>query len=181
MFLIWSSIANGVPRILPEWAVLDDGRTLRQELVEAVADSQTTEQLALTLAALLCYQQLLPDSSNYTTQPIQGFFLADFDALLNGKPLGNERPVFERIVFSLLRILGTLKEDHQDLYQLLATVLDIEAPVLDFCDGFSDQYLFCRIEESLSHQDAFERTRHQVFMERAVGLATVDEDWVILK
>jgi hypothetical protein len=181
VLLTWSSIATGAPRVLCEWAASDDGLKLHQRLIKGVQDSQEIEQLALTLAALLCRKRLLRYSSNDTTQPIKGSYLADFDALVNSRPLRNERSVFERMLLSFLRVLGTLKGDYQDVCQFLATVLDTDTPILDAFDGFSDQYWVRRMRDKLAHEDAFEMTGCQYLMETSVGLDTDNEDWMILE
>src|SRR5271156_282139 len=139
LLLTWSSEVNSLPhRVLGEWAASDDGLSLRQRLTRDIQDPQTTEQLALTLAAFLCYKRLLPYTPDDTTQSIKGSYLADFNALMNGEPLSNERAVFERMVFSLLRVLDTFAdtftdtftEDYSGMFNFLAEVIDTFAPLL---------------------------------------------------
>jgi hypothetical protein len=101
-------MAVGNPiKILSEWAALEDGLSLYEQSIRDVQTSHTTEQLALTLAALLCYKRLLPYCPTNCTQSIRGSYLSDFDALIKGKFLSNERAVFERMLFSLLRVIET--------------------------------------------------------------------------
>ncbi|KAL9045088.1 MAG: hypothetical protein Q9214_001826 [Letrouitia sp. 1 TL-2023] len=112
---------------------------------------QEPEQLILTLAALLCYERLLPYTLDDTTQPINSCYLADFDVLLTGESLSNRRTVFERIGFSFLRILATLGDKYEDIIQLLAVALDKDAPSLESFDGLIDQYGAPRIKNGVSH------------------------------
>ena len=157
LLLTWSSIVHGQPlRVLSEWASSVDGLKLYQQLVGDLQNSQRTEQLALTLAALLCYERLLPYTSNDTAQPLKGSYLADLDFLLNGQLLSNRRMVFERMGFSFLRVLDTFGDEYEDLIQLLAVSVDKKAPLLERFDGFSDQYWARRARDRLAHSRAYE-------------------------
>lgn len=183
LLLTWSSMVNGqLPRVLSEWAFSDNGLSLYQRLMRDIQNSQTKEQLALNLAALLCHKRLLPQGPNDTVQPTNGSYLADFDAVMNGEPLSNERVVFERMLFSFLRVLDTFIEDCQDIRQFLATVLDTAPPLLEPFDGFSDQYLVRRIgKRRLSHKDAFEMS-HQCLVETTIEPSTdIEEGWMMLQ
>lgn len=162
VLLTWSSIVQGQPhRVLSEWAASDDGWSLYQRLIRDIQDHQTTEQLALTLAALLCYKRLLPYSSNDTIQSVKGCYLADFDALMSGEPLSNERTVYERMIFPFLQVIDTSRGDYQVIHQFLATVLDIDAPTSEPPDRFSDQYWQCRTKKGgLAHKDALGTLKH---------------------
>jgi hypothetical protein len=159
VLLTWSSISSSVPQVLSIWAASDHGSNLRQRLVKDVQDSQTTEQLALTLVALLCHKRLLPYSSNDTTQSIKGCWLADFDALMRGKLLSNERAVVEHMIFSFLQGLNIFGDDYQDIRQLFATVLDVDALALEPSNRISVQYWIRRMER-LAHEDALGALKH---------------------
>ena len=142
-----------------------------------VQTSHTTEQLALTLVALLCYKRLLPYCLTDSTQPIKGSYLLDFDALIKGKFLSNERAVFERMLFSLLRVLETFIDDFQDICELLTTVLKTPTPMLHHFDGFSDGYWAHRMSR-LTHEKAFGKTNIHHIMDHVVTLDVDDEeDW----
>ena len=142
-----------------------------------VQTSHTTEQLALTLAALLCYKRLLPYCLTDSTQSIRGSYLSDFDALIKGKFLSNERAVFERMLFSLLRVLETFTDGFQDICELLATVLKTPTPMLHRFDGFSDEYWVHRMSR-LTHEKAFGKTNIHYIMDHVVTLDVDDEeDW----
>jgi len=155
VFLTWSSMVQGqLPRILTEWAASNDGWRLYHRLTRDLQGTQTTEQAALTLAALLCYKRLLPYSLDDGTQSFKGDYLADFDALMRGEPLTNERTILEHMIFSFLRATNTVKDGHQGMRQLLATVLDKDISVPEPCDKFLDRYWICRMERQ-SHGDAF--------------------------
>jgi hypothetical protein len=151
--LIWSSITSDVSRNFSEWTASDDGLNLRRRLLKDAQESQTTEQLALTLAAWLCLQRLLPYSAD-TTQSANGCFLADFDALLTGKRLSNECTVLEHMIFSFSQCLGTLGGNYQDTRQLLNAVLDTDTLALEHPDRILVQYWIYRTKERLTHKAA---------------------------
>jgi len=54
VLLLWSSMTSDVPQALRKWAASDNGLNLRQRFLKDIQESQTTEQLALTLTAWLC-------------------------------------------------------------------------------------------------------------------------------
>ncbi len=169
-------MAAGNPiEVLGEWAASKDGLSLYQRATRDVQTSHTTEQLALTLAALICYKRLLPYSPTDCTQSIRGSYLSDFDALIKGERLSNERAVFERMLFSLLRVLETFKDGFQNTCQLLATVLKTPTPILHCFDGFSDEYWVYRMS-SLTHEKAFGNTNIYYIMDHVVTLDVYDEE-----
>jgi hypothetical protein len=173
VLLTWSSTVNSLPQVLTEWAASDDGLNLYQRLIKDVQDSQSAEQLALTLAAMLCYKRLLPYPPNEMTQSIKGFYLADFDALLNAERLRNERAVLERMIFSILRVFDTFGDKYHDMRQFLATVLDEKTPLLESFDGFSDQYWVRRMKSMMTHEHAYGRMVWlRFYMETEVELDT---------
>ena len=144
----------GPLRVLSEWASSGDTLNLRQRLVGDFQNSQEPEQFALILAALLCHRRLLPYTSDDTVQPINGCYLSDLDVLLSGKSLSNQRTVFERLVFSFLRVLITLGDEYKDIIQLLAVALDKDPPLLESFDGLTDQYVAERIKNRVPHLSA---------------------------
>lgn len=146
LLLTWGmSVSGRQLEVLGEWARSENGLNLYNQLIRDFQVSQCAEQLALTMAALMCHRRLLPYLSDDYTQPINGSYVADLDALLNGHSLENSKMVWERMVFSLLRVLSSFTNQYEDLIQFLASVLDRETPLLDPFDGFSDQYLTRRI------------------------------------
>lgn len=54
--------------------------------------------------------------------------------------IDNRRTVFEQMIFTLLRVLYALQDDHEDTNQPLADVLDKEPSLLEPLDGVADQY-----------------------------------------
>jgi hypothetical protein len=92
------------------------------------------EQLALTLAVLMCYRRLLPDLSGDSDQSIKDSYLADLDALLSGHSLRNSGKVGEQMVFALVRVLRLrpFVGQYEDLIIFLETALDREPPLLHF-------------------------------------------------
>ena len=145
VLLTWNPIRHMINEVLVEWAASVDGWRLYEQIIEDIQGPQSKEQLVLTLAALLCYQRLSPPTSN-TNQPIKGSYQADFDAILDGERLSNARAVFEYMVLSVLRVLYTI-EDSEKMRTFLASVLDIQWPVLDPFHEFSDQYWTYRMDE----------------------------------
>lgn len=157
--------------MLSEWASSADAVNLCQRLVRDFQNSQNPEQLALTLAALLCHGRLVPYSSKDTAQPINGCYLADLDVLLNGESLSNQRTVFERIGFSFLRVLATLGDEYEDMVQLLAVALDKDPPFLEPFDGLTDQYVAERIKNRLPHLSACKEVKGLRLMEAVLRLS----------
>jgi len=177
VLLTWSSIDSRAQRVLSEWAASDAGCSTYRRMISDVRNPQTVEQLGLTLVAILCYHRLLPFTSTECTQPVNGSYLGDFDALLNGKPTRNERAVSERMVFSLLRVLDTdtLRGQGQEIRQFITTILDQNTPVLDLFDGFSDKYIVYRASGQ-THEDAFKMAGLPSLMGT---MTTTDvEDWI---
>ena len=152
--LTWStrlysrSITDSSPQldILREWAGSEDGRKLCEQLAKDIQDSQSMEQLALTLAALMNYRRLFPDVLDHCDQPISGSYLADLDAHLRGCLLGNSGRVAEQMIFALLRVLYASESQHENLITFLEITLDRERPHLHLFDGFTDHYLRLRIK-----------------------------------
>ena len=175
LLLTWSSIVHGRPlEVLSEWASSGESLKLSQRLMGDLQNPQGAEQLALTLVALLCHERLLPYTSNDTTRPINGCYLADLHVLFNSKSLSNQRAVFERMGFSFLRVLPTFGDDYADMIQLLAGVLDKDAPLLELFDGFTDRYVAGRTKHRLSHISAVEEVGILPLMETLSELSMGD-------
>ena len=176
VLLTLGSVDSTVRRVVTEWAFSHGGRSAYERTISDLQDPQTCEQLVLILAALLCYQRLL-DTSQGTTGTTNGSYLADFNALLQCKPLNNEQATLEQMILSALRVLKTFKDQSQKLRQFLAAVLSIPTPLLHHCDGLSDQYLARRFECRLGHDGAVEKIKLQALMECIIelGLQTGDE------
>ncbi|KAL8788260.1 MAG: hypothetical protein Q9213_001780 [Squamulea squamosa] len=139
------------------------------------------EGFALILAALLCRERLLPYTADDTTQPTGGSYLADFDAILNDQPISNRRAVFERMIFSLLRVLYNLNPS-EDIIRLLEEVLNEQAPPLELLDGVTDQYCAGKIR-GRDHDRAFEEAREGLLkcvnaMLESDGNA--DAEWIVI-
>jgi hypothetical protein len=161
--------------VLGEWAASEDGLSLYQRATRDVQTSHTTEQLALTLVALICYKRLLPYCPTNSTQSIRGSYLLDFDALIKGKRLSNKQAVFERMLFSLLRVLETFTDGFQNICELLATVLKIPTPILHRFNGFLDEYWVHRIS-SLTHEKALGNTNIYYIIDHVVTLDVDDKE-----
>ena len=144
-----------IPQVLSDWASSGSTSKLFQRLKKDFHHPQSPEQLALILASLVCYTRLLPYNSDDITQPINGCYLADLDFILKGMLLSNQRTVFERMGFSMQRVLTTLGDGHEDIIQLLAVALDKDPPLLYALDGLTNQYMAPRITGSLSHLNTY--------------------------
>lgn len=170
LLLIWSTLSfNG----LSEWAHSKDFWNLYKQLAQEFQHPQSVEQLALIMAALKSYRQLLPDFLDDFDEPIKGSYLADLNAFLHGELLGNSGRVAEQIVFSLVRELSSSRDQFNDLIAFLETALDCERPPLHVFDGFSDRYLRLRIEGH-HHKTAIEVLSRVKVPE----LGGVDSDWI---
>lgn len=181
VLLTWSSTATGKAlQVLSEWAASNDGLVLSHHLIRDLLRAQTIEQLALSLAALLCHKRLLPYAMDDSTDSINGMYLADFNLILNGESLRNERAVLERMVFSFLRVLGTFANYH-DITQFLAIILNKATPILDHFDGYSDQYWVRRVENEATHDDALEGTGIRRVMGAIHELGIEEDDWTVLQ
>lgn len=144
MLLTWSNQA------ISEWTNSGNALKLLERLIEDLRKSQGAEQLALTLAALLCHKQLLPST------PTDGFSLVNLDAVFHGSSSRNHRAVFERMGLSLLRVLDSLGE-HPVAIRLLAG--SFRPDLLISIDGFLDQYVAERILHEFSHESAMMQLR----------------------
>lgn len=125
--------------MLSDWIKRKESMKLYQRLIGDLRLKQTPELFALTLAALLCRERLLPYNEDDTVHAVGGSYLADFDAILKGQKTSNRRAVFEQMILSLVRVLTT--PDHFDtsteIVRLLAQFLEGEATILG---PMEDQY-----------------------------------------
>ena len=147
LLLTWSTVVSSRQLgVLSDWVCSADGWNLYKQLVEDFQGSQSVEQLALTIAALVNYRRLLPGLSDHSDQPIKSIYLADLDALLHGDSHGNLGRVVEQTVFALIRVLHSFMDQFKDLIMFLETALDREPPLLHVFDRSPDQYLRRRIK-----------------------------------
>ncbi|KAH7374078.1 hypothetical protein BKA64DRAFT_256845 [Cadophora sp. MPI-SDFR-AT-0126] len=180
VLLCWNSITPSASQVLNKWAASIDSWTLYQRLIKDIQDSQSKEQLILTLGALLCYRRLSPPDPN-ANQPINSSYLADFDAILNFKYLSNTQTVFEHMVLSVLRIFSTV-QDSEKMCQFLASVFHIQPLVLDPSHEISDLYWTRRVRDGLGHSDVLKMAELDNLM-ATLDLEkepTTDEDWVLV-
>ncbi|KAH7364910.1 hypothetical protein BKA65DRAFT_146287 [Rhexocercosporidium sp. MPI-PUGE-AT-0058] len=193
VLLCWNSITPSASQVLIKWAASIDSWTLYQRLIKDIQDSQSKEQLILTLGALLCYRRLSPPNPN-ANQPINRSYLADFDAILNFKYLSNTQTVFEHMVLSVLRIFWTVN-DTEKMRQFLASVFHIEPLALDPAHEISDLYWTRRVRDGLGHSDVLKidgldnlmggRRGEEAMLEEMATLdhekePTMDGDWVLV-
>ncbi|KKY22695.1 hypothetical protein UCRPC4_g03198 [Phaeomoniella chlamydospora] len=138
VLLVWTSMIQDLcPRMISEWAVSDHGQTVYQRMLEEIQISRSPEQLALTLTALLCYLRLLPSPSKDVSQSINGCYLEDFNAAMDGHHLGNEMMVLERTLRSFEQ---AARENGHDPREFLPSILTIDCSVLECPERFLDEY-----------------------------------------
>jgi len=127
----------------------------------------------LTLVALLCYQRLLPPPPPDSDQLVNGLFLEDFNAILNGERFINQTQVSDHITFSMLRVFYT-----EGLHTFLATILGTDVLVQEPFPDYPDQYCKyrTRTENILGHKEAFKL----VMLEYERRTNTLDEDGIDL-
>lgn len=162
MLLTWTTTlfsrqtdaAHSQLAILREWANSGDGKNLYSDLARSAQGSQSVEQLALVMSAMLGYSRLVPDHFDHLDCSFNESYLADLDAHLGGHTLGNRGTVTEHMVFAMIRVLSTFKGKYEDLVAFLVAVLDREPPILHPFAGLSDQYLMWRIGRC-GHDNAF--------------------------
>jgi len=182
LLLTCSSTFHGQTlEVLSDWINSEESWNLYQRLIEVLWLQQTPEDFALTLAALLCRERLLPYSVDDTTQPIGGSYLADLDAILNCQDISNRRTVFEQMILSLVRVLNTLNTSEETV-QLLMEVLDKEASLLQPLDGVADQYCAGKLHEH-DHNSAFKEAREGLLKCVETMLKSDrndDAEWVVI-
>jgi hypothetical protein len=159
ILVLLSSHPRMADEVLGEWAASVDGWRLYEQIIKAMQDPQSVEQLVLTLSALLCYQRLLPHIPDID-QPTKGTYKADFDAILNGERLGNARIVLEYLALSLLWVLRSMK-GNEKMASFLVNALDIESPVAYQFEDFLIHYWVCRIGDR-SHDDALKAAEKMI-------------------
>jgi len=154
---------------------------LYQRLIEILWLEQTPKAFALTLAALLCRERLLPYTVDDIVQLIGGNYLADFDAILNSQDISNRRAIFEQMTLSLLRVLCTLNTSEETV-RLLAKILDKEASLLEPLDGIANQYCARKVDRH-NHNKAFEKAKEDLLKCVEAMLKrdrNVDVEWTII-
>ena len=128
VLLTCCSISPILHDTLLKWVVTVDSRGIYERMVIELHESQSTEQLVLTLAALLCYRRLLPSpnaSNNNSISPME------FDAFLNGRCTSNEEVVvMEHTAISAWRTIDIIGDD-VEICQFLGALLDINQNVPD--------------------------------------------------
>lgn len=180
--MVWSSTYQGQTlEVLSDWIKSVESSNLFQVLTKGLWLQQTPEEFALSLSALLCRERLLPYTMGYTTLPIRGSYLADFDDILNGYDLRNRRTVFEQIVMSLMRVLSTFNVSDETA-RFLAAVLDKEVPLLEPLDGVADQYCANKVYGH-NHNAAFEGATEG--LKKCVeamlsGDGNADSEWTVI-
>ena len=165
---------------LREWEHSEEGQERFRQLVRDVQDSQSVEQLALNMAALMIYLRIRPDPLDGTEGPITGSYLLDLDALFRVDSLANSGRAAEQMVFALVRVLRC-RDQYEQLAVFLETVLNRESPLLHFLDGLADQYMRRRIL-CRSHKTAFDTVMEEVSHLNVPRFSRdTDSDWVFLQ
>lgn len=167
--------------VLSDWMKPDESLNLYQRLIEDLWLQQTPEQYGLTLIALWCRERLLNYSTDETTQPIEGSYLADNDAILHGEDIKNKRAVFEQIILSLWRVLHAL-DISEETVQLLGEVLDIKASLQEPLAGIAAQYTVKKVSEHY-HNGAFEEASERLLKCAEAMLKrerNADVEWIVI-
>lgn len=167
--------------VLSDWIKSEESLNLYQRLIEDLLLQQTPEQYGLTLIALWCRERLLNYSTDETTQPIEGSYLADFDAILHGEDIKNKRAVFEQMILSLWRVLYALNISEETV-QLLGEVLDIRASLQEPLAGIADQYTVRKVHGHY-HNGAFEEASERL-LKCAEAMfkreRNADAEWIVI-
>ena len=161
LLLTWSSTYHGqILEVLSDWITSKESSDLYQKLIENLSLHQTIEDFALSLAALLCRERLLPYNKN-DERMFEASFLVEFDAIMNDQNISNRRTVFEQMIMSLMRVLKT--KGRVDMYQFLEEILEKEPFLLQSLDDVADQYCLKRLHGH-QHNKAFEVAREELLI-----------------
>ena len=142
--------------ILVNWAVSDHGSEIFKRMKRDFLVAQSKEQLVLNLAAMLCYQRLLPRIAT-TQQQFNGSYHAEFHAIINGKRFSNTQAVFENMAKSALKVF-CIVEDDEILRTFLTSALDKQLPCVDLTSRPLDSYWTLRMVHGHSHEDTLTMT-----------------------
>ncbi|KAM0417401.1 hypothetical protein ACHAPT_012636 [Fusarium lateritium] len=143
-----------------EWIASAKGKYEYRPIIATLRKSQTADQMALCLTALLCYGLVL-DSADEDPEPIHGCYLSDFYHHLNdlndlnGYGLENRRAMWEQMVCSFRRVSAC----HPTALRWLDTVIEAP-PSRHWSDVLSDRYWTHRAE--VTHESALKKTRGEL-------------------
>lgn len=179
LLLSWSPTYHGQTlQVLSGWIKTQESMKLYQRLIEDLRRQQRPDNFALTLAALLCRERLLPYKMDDTIDALRGSYLADFDAILKGQDTSNRRAVFEFMITSLQRVLSTF--DHLDTSEetvrLLAEVLDGEEATT--LGPMEDQY--CQEKVRGQDHDRAVAEAIEALSKMVKSDWNADDDWTVI-
>lgn len=164
--------------VLCDWIRSEESKALYQQLLQDVCQEQAVENYALTLAALLSRELLLPTKMIDGTST-KGSVLTKFKDILLGHNNGSNKEVFELMLLSLSRTLGTREADDgvRGTLRLISPFLytDVQLPLC--VDDELDQHCLERVRGK-SHKEAFERTRCEFSLATAGSVEKADNAWV---
>lgn len=183
MLLTCSSTYHGQTlEALSDWVKSEESLNLYQRLIKDLWLQQTIEDFALTLAALLCRERLLPSKGKDNERITEAGFLMDFDAIMNGQDIRNKWTVFEQMIMSLMRVLST-SQGSENICQFLADVLDKNPPLLKSLDGVGDQYCVRKVrghKHSKAYQEAEEELLTCVETMLLKSGRKTDVEWIVI-
>lgn len=158
LFLTWSSTYHGQTlRVLSDWIRSEESLILYKRLIGDLLLHQNPEEFALTLAALLCRERLLPYRADDVAQLGEGSCLAGLTSVSNRQDISNRRTVFAQLISLLARVLYNLKTSEETL-QFLVEVFNKDISLVDPLYGLVDQYCTMKIQGH-DHNRAFEEAR----------------------
>lgn len=101
-------------------------------------------------------------------QSFKGSFLSEFNALMNGMSLDNERAVLEQMTSSFIQALEANGSCYDDTRQYLVAALDTGDSVPETSDQRLVQYSIHRTREDLNHNGSFESLSCSILLVRAI-------------
>lgn len=156
-----TAASNRLVESLYSWINPTDGPVLYGKMLHAVQDACSIVQIALISIAMVIYAQYRLHLASPPNQPVNGSYLADFDAQLRDHYPHSVKKVNEHMLHALIRILCTPTEDFTGLIQLVNATLDRNPPILDPLDSLSDQYWMWRMKGA-DHAAAFTAVMDEV-------------------
>ncbi len=173
LVLTWSStLHTNSLEVLSCWTRSEESLYLYQRLISKLRLSQAPEEFALTLAALLGRERLLPYTISDSARPIRGSYLADLDAILDGQDIKSKREVFEQMCISLLRMLYMSVNTNEDILRLLAEAIVEDPPLRKSLDG-RDQYCAGKLRGH-NHGEAFEKAREELSKSKGAKMESME-------
>ena len=149
MLLTWHQrLDDRASRVLCAWAQSGIGLHFFRQLKQNFRNRQKPTQLALTVIALLSFEQLLDNPLSGSVPPVESSYPEDLHTLIQGQEQASKR-----VALAFLRALW--KAGCNRLAEIYEVVLDTDQPLLDHLDWLLDRYVGKRLHDGSGHQDAF--------------------------